>query len=76
MIGYAFDPTQEKAKEARKTEASEQQVNNNTHCLDELTHSETPLRFKQCRSRLPRSLRHGSAAACLLGLRVRILPGA
>jgi hypothetical protein len=32
--------------------------------------------FKFLRSRWPRGLRRGSAAACLLGLRVRIPPGA
>jgi hypothetical protein len=31
--------------------------------------------FIHCRSRWPRGLRRGSAAACLLGLRVRIPPG-
>ena len=57
-IRYAFDPTQEKAKEVRKTEANEQQVNNKNHCMDhscfdDLRYSKTSLRFKQCRSRLP-----------------------
>jgi len=81
MICYAFDPKQDKAKQVYKTEANKQQVNNKNNgmdrsCFDELTYSKTSLRFKQCRSRLSPSLRRGSAASCLLGLRVRIPPGA
>jgi len=34
MMCYAFDPSQEKATEVRKTEANEQQVNNWNNCLD------------------------------------------
>jgi len=34
------------------------------------------LQVQSCRSRWPRGLRHRSANACLLGLRVRIPPGA
>jgi hypothetical protein len=59
MIRYAFDPTQEKAKEVWKTEANKQQINNKNNwtdrsCSDALRYSKTSLRFKPafpgCRS--------------------------